>query len=452
MALYPRRVTSTATTIGVQAAGTWGTDSATGTLVGNIWTPARDLSGRVNLASWNIVPIGRWIQVAGSEVNTLLSQIQLSMPGYAPLGNEVLMAATCNNWNGLIPDYTNQRFWFMNAGGHNGGSDNGIYRFDCYKMAWTVEHLPSSQSSWSANYIARIPGDTYTNCQESRVQWQAVIANATWTPSASDMNSATAWYWDELFWDRKPTSRHTYSAQAYLPDKNELISSVRQRIWRYSLTTGQYTLKRMFNNTQNPETTYDGAGVYSIYDEVNGEYLHGGAADGRYGTLTYNTNSDAFSSWANPWSIYGVADTRYGRDVTAFAHIYSDGGTAYNGRYWKYNLDSRTVTASGSVNFEAPLSQASFCSAPGSSYYDGTSIVYLPTENKYWLWALNSSNSMESFEVDANTTPWTMRRKTFTGAVPNPLRNLMRKMLWMPGLNAVVLVDQAHIPTYVYRF
>jgi hypothetical protein len=46
---------------------------------------------------------------------------------------------------------------------------------------------------------------------------------------------------------------------------------------------------------------------------------------------------------------------------------------------------------------------------------------------------------------------FTMRRKSFAGAVPVPDRNLMRKMVYMPGLNAVILIDQSFMPMYVYK-
>jgi hypothetical protein len=473
MALYPRRVTSSATQISVLGPNTWGNEAATGTYDAGTftWTPARDSQGRVNQASWNIVPTGNWVRVAGTEVDNILSMIRAAYgdPTFKCPGTEVMMKATCDNYNGLIPDQINQRLWFMNAGGHVGGSDNGIYRFDCYKMAWSIEKLPSDyRTAWSTAYkLAQTTAGSYTYCDESAAQYinrrdssnpapLVVYDGGTSGVSVPTLPSqGNCWYYDELYWDRAPTARHTYSTQAFDPVRNQLISSTRRRIWTFDLTSKQYTMRRLFYDETNPD--YDGA--YGFLDETTGEYLHGGAADSRLKSMAYNFSTNQWTSWDRvgggcPWIAYNVADSRHERNVTVISSIFSDGGTQA-GKYWQYNLDSRTVTTPSSsgvqVQFEPPLSQASFLTAEGSGYADGAALCYVPPINRYWYWMLNSLG-MTPFELDPTTSPWTLRRKTFTGAVPSPGSNLMRKVLWMPGLNAVVMVDMSSIPLYVYKF
>ena len=66
---------STATSLLVQApaalSSSFGSGSATGSFSADVWTPGFDANGVVNAASWNLVPPGRWIAIAGSELSAL---------------------------------------------------------------------------------------------------------------------------------------------------------------------------------------------------------------------------------------------------------------------------------------------------------------------------------------------------------------------------------------------
>jgi hypothetical protein len=59
---------------------------------------------------------------------------------------------------------------------------------------------------------------------------------------------------------------------------------------------------------------------------------------------------------------------------------------------------------------------------------------------------------MRLFEIDPTTDPWTINGTNHTGNLPKPQPIVMRKMVWMPGLSAVMLVDQADRNIYLYKF
>lgn len=126
----------------------------------------------------------------------------------------------------------------------------------------------------------------------------------------------------------------------------------------------------------------------------------------------------------------------------------------YAGQYWRYNLDSRSVTAGGggaTVQLAAGLDRSSF--TPENWYYDGASLCFVPPLNVYWRWQLMSDHAMHLFEIDPSTTPWSLRpTPSVAGRVPQPHPNLMRKMVYLPSFSAVLLVDQASKDVSVYKF
>lgn len=423
-------------------APSWADGGALGSFANDRWVPGRASNGVVNQLSWESVPRGRWVEVEGTRLDNLDSEVKAAVPGWRDWGVEGWEGVT-NDWNGLTIDERGSRVWLIAGGGHAGSSNNGIYEFNAMSMKWVIEHLPSDPAPWSQNYRSTGGrGGTFSVCAESVELQQQRIDAGVW----SHINDA--WY-DELFWDKKPTSRHTYSAHAYLPDTNELVISARgQRLWRYSLTTHQWTYRRVLEDGRRQ---YDGAGTYAFYDEVRQEYLHGGAADGHYRSVGYNMRTNEWVPWGSPWSIYVVADTRFGREITAVAGMTNAG--IYAGQYWRYNLDSRTVTAGGggaTLQFGAGLSRSVF--PPENWYYDGAGLSYIPPLNEYWYWHRLGSGAMQLFKIDPTTTPWTILPNPTVGAVPNPHQNHMRKTVYLPALNAVVLVDRADHNVVIYRF
>ncbi len=416
----------------------FGLGSETGTVENFIWTPGRDLNGKINLASWNLAPAGVWLQVSGTRLDSLDSEVKSQVPGWRDWGTEGWSGVT-NAWNGLTIDELNSRAWLMASGGHAASSNNGIYGIDLFKMRWHVEKLPSSTNEWSDQYkrlLAPQPG-TFSPCYESEQQ-----------PIQSPIND---WYWDELFWDRRPTSRHTYSASAFIPETNELIMSTR-RLWKYSLTTREWTYRRQLNDGAE---IFDGAGTFAFYDELKNEYLHGGNADAHYRSVAFDLATNSWKPWACPWIYnFGSADARHGRKVGIFnPPSQPDFAYASPGRYFLYNLDTRSVEATGEVAFGDGLTRDAFIS--GNEFYDGAGMCYVPQLNRYWVVTAMANRSMRFFELDPTTSPWTLRNLATPGTSINVGPNLLRKIVYYPkfGSNgSILLVNRSDENVYLYKF
>src|SRR5450631_1178084 len=106
-----------------------GSGSAAGTFAADVWTPGRDADGVVNLVSWNLVPLNRWIEVAGTRLDGLDSVVKAAVPGWRDYGS---WDGVTNAWNGMAWDTRAgfERGWLAVCGGHSDSSNDGIYRFD----------------------------------------------------------------------------------------------------------------------------------------------------------------------------------------------------------------------------------------------------------------------------------------------------------------------------------
>lgn len=398
-----------------------------------LWTPAKAGDGRVYAESWAITPTGEWFNVASTNLDGLTASI--TAPGWnsGNLGWQGVM----NAWNGFAIDEAGSRVWLVAAGGHADSSNNGLYRFDCFKMAWAIERQPSDRTAWSSQYVNLTfpqPG-TYTLNQESNA--------ATPQAVAGEVVDSGKWYWDMLFWDRRPTSRHVYSGVAYRADTDELVTGVRS-IWRFSRATGDWTYHRVW------DTSLDGADLQGYYDQATGDYLQGGMGDGIRASRGYNLNTNTFAAWACPWigdPWEGVADCRYGNQVTVWSPPFSD-RTKTN--YMVYDLASRSaVVARTTPQYGGGLSASSFRAT--NSGADGMGMVYVPPLNEYWI-LYNLAAGMTWLKLDPATTPWTLSPKTFSGTLPTMRDKPLRKIVWMPGLNAVLACGHESAGFYVYKF
>jgi hypothetical protein len=418
----------------------WGDGADTGSLAGDAWTPGRNAAGAVNAASWNTVPLNRWVQVAGTRLDALDAAVKAAIPGWKDYGVEGWAGVT-DDWCGFAIDTAGSRLWLM-GGGHAGSSNNGVYRFDALKMAWAIEDLPSDPAPWSASYKA---SGNYGYCAESHTQFQGKVANSTLQP-------VNDWYRDELFWDRKPAARHTYSSMVYVPESNELVMAHR-RLWRYSLTQRQWTYRRLIRDQA--ADYMDAENGVAIYDESTREVLVSSAGSlGIYRATGYSLTQNQWTNWSSPWNLYsGIADVRVGRRIVVMLppQLKNTPYGSPNGIYWDYDLDTRTVKSKNGFQFADGLSSADF--APDNWYYDSPALAYIPSRNRYWLYTLMNVGGMALMEVDPTTTPWTIRRAPpMAGAFPVPGKNLERKMIFLPALNAVVLCDSAKKDMAIYRF
>jgi hypothetical protein len=443
-----------------------GAGAETGAYASRLLTPGFDSNGVLNAASWAVAPAGEWFQVAGSRItDTIPSAVAAAIPGYQIYGSSGWNSLT-DNWNGLTEDAAGGRYWLVCPGGHNGGSFDGIVRFDAARMKWAVEHMPSDPAQWSASYRNRTSPqpDTYSYCWESDQERIAAQAAGTWSP-------INDWGWDEIFWRNPevaagvqgvghPTSRHNYSAHAYVAATNELVLMARgARLWRFSLADNRWTYKRVLNdgNHNNVVGAYSLAGTWTHLDESRNTVIYGGAADGAYGVIGYDLSANQWVSAGSPWAIYTVADTRLaGNRVASLAGIAQGGSHA--GQYWVYDLTTRTTQVSGTVQYEPGLSRA-LVGSWTDDYYDGASLCFVPPINRYWYYNLTrpggagTPRSMEMFEIDPTTQPWTVRRlPDAVGRHFQPHPNLMRKMVWVPVLNAVMLVDLSSTNVWFFKF
>ena len=432
----------------VQSASTavqgWGSGSNAGSVAADVWTPGRDAAGAVNAVSWATVPANRWVQITDTRLDSLDAVVKAAIPGWTDPGVEGWNGVT-DDWSGMAIDAAGSRLWLI-GGGHAGSANNGIYRFDALKMAWAVEDLPSNPAPWSTAY--KLSGN-YTTCAESHAASQAKIAAGTLQP-VNDV-----WF-DELFWDGKPTARHAYSSMVYVPESNELVMLCR-RLWRYSLTTRQWTYKRLirdFPATQLTQPWMSGENVVAIYDEATREVLASSAgSEGIYRATGYSLSGNQWTNWTSPWNLYScIADVRVGRRVVVVLPPVNAGGNtaAQPGRYWDYSLDSRSSISTNTLQYADGLTHADF--APANWYYDSAALTYIPSKNRYWLYTLMATGAMAMLEIDPTTTPWTVRRTTgIVGNVPAPGKNLERKFVHLPALNAVLLCDKASKNMYLYK-
>ena len=420
----------------------FGTGGDAGRLEDDVWTPGRDANGIVNAASWAIAPRGRWLAVDGTRLDAMDAVVKRQIPAWRDWGTEGWRGVT-DDWNGMAIDTAGNRMW-LSGGGHAGSSNNGIYRFDGLRMAWAVEDMPSDPTPWSDHYKETgRRGGTFTFCKDANDLMKAKEAAGT-------LQAINDHFYDELPWDGKPASRHTYSSMVFAPESNELIMICR-RLWRYSLTEKRWTYKRLIRDRV--PLWLDGENMVAIHDEATGEVLVSAAgSSGIYNSTGYSLRQNQWTNWGSPWILYSnVADLRVDRRVVAFNP--PSRRTTYTnapGQYWDYNLNTRSLVTSGTVQISGGLSQNDF--AIDSWFYDSAGLTYIPSLNRYWLYTLMANGAMEMIEINPTTTPWTARRAaTVPGKVPVSSPRLERKMIFLPGLNAVLINDVADKNMFLYK-
>lgn len=421
--------------------------TAVGTLVSNVWTPART-GGVVNQASWDSLPTQQWIQVAGSSLNAIQSAIDAVVPGWSGSGTNTDWLDWGQSWSGIVPDESGGRFW-LRGGGHSNGTNDGTYRFDGAKMAWDIEEPPTSQSLWSASYVSLSAGDSGTD-QASASAYASRLAAGT-------LQVVNDYFRDEHFNTHHPLPRHTYEGMVYLPDRNEIIM-ISHRMWRYSLASKTWTERRSLNDsTLNPEYL-DTELIISVYDERTG-VLSMSSLGSTYGgngrALQFNVNSEVWGTNGLSWQRNRQTACRNGRDCYFFT---PPTGGHDDGWYHKFNLDTGVVVNIGDpgpgVGFQyaGGLSQSSFASGSYSNYYDGAGVVYVPPLNRFWMTTQGSDGQSHIYEINPTTTPWTISPGPTTGAALALQPVGKKRMMWVPTINAMVCCPGATAPNLVYKF
>jgi hypothetical protein len=410
-----------------------------GSFANDNWTPGRDAAGLVTDASWALVPAGRWVTVSGTRIDSLDAQVKAAVPAWRDYGTSGWAGVT-DAWNGFAIDTAGSRVW-LKGGGHANSSNNGIYRFDALRMQWAIESLPSDPTSWSTAYKT---SGMYARNPESEAKFNTAVAAGTLKP-------INDWQFDELPDDRKPTSRHMYSAMVYVPETNELVFNY-IRLWRYSIGDKRWTYKRLIRDQTTPYM--DQEGMISVYDENTKELLASSSGSlGLRRATGYNVAQNQWTNWTSPWNQYfDAADTRHGRRVVVVKPpSRKTTGSGSAGLYWDYDLDRRALTTSGQLQYADGLSQDSF--ANEDWYYDGAGLTYLPVLNRFWLFTQMATGAMALLEIDPTTAGgWTVRRApNIVGKVPTPNLILKRKMVYLPALNAVMLCATSTQDMYLYK-
>lgn len=422
----------------LQGLVTWGQGSDAGTFSAGVWTPGRNSGGLVNQVSWDLVPTGQFVRIAGTEMSTLTAAIVAANLQWDSAS--LNWAGYTQSWAGWAVDVIGLRVWAF-SGGHSDGNNNGLYRFDALKMAWAIEQMPTDRGQQNSEYGA------------SQGTRNAAADSATYTKYAG----GTLGYINDLWYDQflvnnQPTARHTYASLLYDSSRDRIYMAVR-RWWEFNRSTGLWDYRRIFND--NPHTSglpeyMDGEHAEATWDEVTGEALFSSAGSlGVNRSLSYRPSTGAWTgTYYAPWSGWGnVASARFGRTWTGVAVPYS---TNSPGKYWKYSLDSRSVLQSGDFQYGGGLTLADFVGV--NDYYDGASLAWIEPFGKYLMVTQNQNRAMKFFWVDPSTTPWTCSPAVITNAPTNLAALLNRRMVVMPALNALLLQDLGHQQMYLFKF
>ncbi|MCP3102867.1 hypothetical protein LZ198_28715 [Myxococcus sp. K15C18031901] len=331
-----------------------------------MWTPGRDSTGLVNEVSWETVPKGRWIEVAGTPITDLDAAVKAALPGYRDLGSQGI-SGVINAYSGIALDAPNARWWAF-GGGHADSSNNGLYRFDMSKMRWSIEQLPDN----SANWAGVTWGNTYST-------YPPASAYAAANPT-SDV------YSDEFFDpDRpaastgNPTARHTYNGLVYNADLQEVAFGVR-RMWRYSLTTRKWTRHTPFNTPgakYDGVTGYGGAAGWTFWDEVKKQYLFGPTENYSYSRWwSFDTDDQAWK-WetVTPAVWFFAQVVRVDRKLMSFPAPDASHDT-FPPRMLSYDMDT-------GVWGRLDLTSTLVLSRCYNEYFEGQVLAYVPPLKKY---------------------------------------------------------------------
>lgn len=424
--------------------------SETGTYSSGLWTPART-AGVVNQASWDIVPTETWVRIADTAPEDLDAVVKAALPTWTELAS---WTRAWGAWTGFAVDAPRARWWSMCPGGHQDGTNNGIYGFEAYKMAWAVEKLPSLPSTWSDQYKNQSgdqPG-TWTVCEESIVETITKF-------DASTLSPINDWYEDELFWDRTPCSRHTYSGCVYRHETRELIMTV-GRLWKYSLDSHAWTYKRVLRDylakkVDDPtrmEVAVTRENVLAHIDTANGHLVI--TANPLSRKALYDLNSDAWldeTAVSMPWAAWG-GSTVARRSDNKIAVFTPPNFGSNGGKYWLWDAGTKTTDVSGDMQIGGDLDYTLF-----SNTYLDSSAVYVESINRYWMVTRRRESAGNPFitvmlEIDPTTTPWTISEKTFTGGMPTiNSTKFEERMVYIPTLDAVFMFYDGDLDGLVYK-
>jgi hypothetical protein len=444
----------------------WGNGSDVGSLAGDQWTPGRDGTGRVNRASWDTVPKGRWIEVVGSRIDSnLTSEILATLPAWensARLWGTTPATNLFQSWSSFGVDQQSGRLFFL-GGGHSDGHNNGLYRFDFNRMVWSIECLPSDWGSLSRAYQTNGSSTFHPDSAATALSnFNANNPPGTRTGSLTPVSNGP--FYDEIPGDSKPTARHTYYGLTYagnVGDAGSVFMGAR-RLWRYDLASRRWVTRRLVNDQVRATGTaaaplatglieiHAAEAAFAQYDEVSRKVFVSASGSAGAGAFSFDVASDSWSPWGGSYGLnYNhAAQAKVGRTLVALNPPVSDQSVVV-GRYWVYDMDTGG-RAFGDLRLVDGLSLANFPS--GGAFYDGAAMAYVGALHRFWLITRNGVGGMHWIEIDPTTTPWTARPLTFANESPIVQRLPIGRVQWIEGLNAVLAWDHCFTGAKLYRF
>jgi hypothetical protein len=282
----------------------------------------RDENGFIT--NYHELPLQKWVEVPDSG---FVSQIKpkLDEAGYTlyQYGSDKV-AGTITNYNGMAWEPAGP-FGYAHGGGHEGGSDNGIYSLDRRTMKWSVKAWPSRPGTDGfTEEDAALWGDGTRNSKNMRfpysrsstgfavknhssfsdMGWQEAPPGPVGPKSVSAEEyeqsiaskpvlngpGTTDWPADVMV-DGRPTPRHVYNG--LYTDGNYLMMASRA-FWKAKLDgTGWVKYQ---DGGRTPFTRTTGEVIWSFFDEKTGRLWQGGCGSNCWidsyfyysAALTYN--------------------------------------------------------------------------------------------------------------------------------------------------------------------
>lgn len=422
-------------------ASSFGQGADIGGLQGDVWTPGRDANGVVNQISWANVPREQWMRIAGTEMSTLTDPIVAANLNWNE--KSLSWSSYTQSWSGWGVDVVGSRVWTF-SGGHSDGNNNGLYRFDALTMRWAIEQMPTDRLLQQAEYGALSGTKNPLAASDALAKF-----NAGTLTKVND-----SWY-DQFLVNNQPTSRHSYGSLVYDPTRDRIYMPSR-RWWEFNRAAGIWDYRRLFNdyvvtlsNNWVGLTEYmDFEGIMSTWDEVTGEVLfQSSGSGGSNRSLAYRPSDATWRTWDAPWRLWGNgADARHGRTWTYISPPASTGPSV--GKYWRYDLDSRSTVASGDLQYIG-TSRADFIT--GDNFYDGPGACWVPSVGKYLFCTRQASGAMGFYWLDPAATPWSISPAAMNNAPSNLSRLLNRRMVYFDALNAILMQDLASTSLYLFK-
>lgn len=392
------------------------------------WTPGRGADGRVTVASWNLVPTGRWVKVSGTRMDVLDAVVKAALPNWTDRGNSDWDGVT-GAWSGMAVDYETQPRAWVFGGGHHDSSNNGLYRLDMHKMAWGVEIMPTDLTGCDANYTTAGTG-TFTSYGPAA------------TYEAANPNQNTV-YRDELygFAANAPTSRHTYASLAYDAATDKVFMG-QARMWVADLASGTWSKRMPFGTNVGSFSGSTGYAFENTFGFMDGsDYVILGTQNGNMSQAwRFNPDNETFS-----W-VTGLAQGT----TLALSASCKHGNTVYT-----YNPVDNYFIVSNLVDDSIQWKSIAASSARADVAYagfDGLGMTYVSSVSKILLATRSvATNNLTLYWIDP--VALTIEAASIPGNwYSSPHINVESKIQYIPQMQAVVHISAASDDIRILRY